>query len=507
MTRPGSAPASDPTPAPPDAHLAAPSQRRLPDAAASPSGGSERPARTRSAEDGSPAQPAADRDPSRLRTVHARDGGASSQHHAGTDGPCPSDSNTGTPLEGEIDSSSFSAFDSRETAPGATTSMTATMTTATTTTTRVEDNSQAVTSAVTSATTGTTGTGTSMAHAAIPRASTTTQPSSSHPQQPTVIEQPAAPTYPSDAPPVIPHAATLLTLLRCPLCLFSRASSAATVNAPGADLLDAPVTLRCGHTVCRTHLASGSSSAGAGPAAAGRCPIPTCRRDAARAGEHGGGIVGVHPEARVGFVPAPMAPRAREATGAGDEERRTDVTVGKVMALVRRAAEAEAEAQAQERVRVEDEEGTEEEGSESDRGGEDGDRHGGASSLHRSHSLSRLRPRKRRRVMPDAASGRRSHRPGDGTLGEHERRGAFAKELLSELTCEICFALLWQPVTTPCQHVSVSIGSFVCFFFLRCFCLSLSLSLCPPPTLSPPPLTVVPRHACPRAAVDRLLCA
>jgi hypothetical protein len=29
----------------------------------------------------------------------------------------------------------------------------------------------------------------------------------------------------------------------------------------------------------------------------------------------------------------------------------------------------------------------------------------------------------------------------------------FEKELLTELTCEICFTLFYQPVTTPCQHV------------------------------------------------------
>jgi hypothetical protein len=33
----------------------------------------------------------------------------------------------------------------------------------------------------------------------------------------------------------------------------------------------------------------------------------------------------------------------------------------------------------------------------------------------------------------------------------------FEKEMLSELTCEICFMLLYQPVTTPCQHVSLSL--------------------------------------------------
>jgi hypothetical protein len=32
----------------------------------------------------------------------------------------------------------------------------------------------------------------------------------------------------------------------------------------------------------------------------------------------------------------------------------------------------------------------------------------------------------------------------------------FHKDLLTELTCEICFILLYQPITTPCQHVRLS---------------------------------------------------
>jgi hypothetical protein len=30
------------------------------------------------------------------------------------------------------------------------------------------------------------------------------------------------------------------------------------------------------------------------------------------------------------------------------------------------------------------------------------------------------------------------------------------KELLSELTCQICYTLFYEPVTTPCQHVRLS---------------------------------------------------
>ena len=40
-----------------------------------------------------------------------------------------------------------------------------------------------------------------------------------------------------------------------------------------------------------------------------------------------------------------------------------------------------------------------------------------------------------------------------GTVGE-DLRTIVDKELLTELCCEICFAIYYQPVTTPCQHVS-----------------------------------------------------
>lgn len=33
----------------------------------------------------------------------------------------------------------------------------------------------------------------------------------------------------------------------------------------------------------------------------------------------------------------------------------------------------------------------------------------------------------------------------------------FEKDLMAELTCEICFMLLYQPITTPCQHVGLFI--------------------------------------------------
>ncbi|KAI0335508.1 hypothetical protein GY45DRAFT_1240434 [Cubamyces sp. BRFM 1775] len=71
-------------------------------------------------------------------------------------------------------------------------------------------------------------------------------------------------------------------------------------------------------------------------------------------------------------------------------------------------------------------------------------------SRPRSQSSPRLRPRKRRRRLPRPVSPPPSHPQPHRT--DHDPCARVQKELLSELTCEICFGLLWQPVTTPCQH-------------------------------------------------------
>jgi hypothetical protein len=72
----------------------------------------------------------------------------------------------------------------------------------------------------------------------------------------------------------------------------------------------------------------------------------------------------------------------------------------------------------------------------------------------RASSDSSGRPRKRRRhhvTSPSNVARQTRAAPVNSPLNAMDR---FEKELLSELTCEICFTLMYQPVTTPCQHVS-----------------------------------------------------
>ena len=47
--------------------------------------------------------------------------------------------------------------------------------------------------------------------------------------------------------------------------------------------------------------------------------------------------------------------------------------------------------------------------------------------------------------------------------GDEDPQTRIEKELLTELSCDICFTIYYQPVTTPCQHVSCLLFCFCCF--------------------------------------------
>ncbi|KAI0081820.1 hypothetical protein K474DRAFT_1656223 [Panus rudis PR-1116 ss-1] len=298
------------------------------------------------------------------------------------------------------------------------------------------------------------------------------------------------------------HPDALLPLLHCPLCLPPR-------------LLDAPVTLRCGHTVCAQHLMSseppsGSSFLSSWIPARGRdssplptCPIPTCTH--AYSSANAVPTLAVHPDAQVNFIPPPSPPANPVAdhahAGSRDDDSRpaqVDVTLSKVVSLVSQARYWFSSGSApppRPPVQDAEEETDWSDAEEDDRPSldyasdgdvdrsmaADGDRtRPGPSSSSARHALlaldgspfpgpSSLSGRSRRPRQPSSSPSperpkKRSRlarrirtpiRPG-APSSPQDAAAKFEKELLTELSCEICFGLLFQPVTTPCQHTFCS---------------------------------------------------
>jgi hypothetical protein len=211
--------------------------------------------------------------------------------------------------------------------------------------------------------------------------------------------------------------ASLLRLLTCPLC---------------NQILKAPTTLQCAHTLCSAHLLSSSSS----------CPLPSCPPSSPSA-TTGNSALGV------AYFPPPLVSHPTLSLNP-----RVDVTINKICSLLLRAQQWP-----------------------------DAPRTSGDSDSDpdpfRPYSPLPSRPRKRRRRSsaskspdfvdpPDLLQHLRDQTriqrqaPPDVPLVDFDSPipnpsinplARLEKEILSELTCEICFALFHQPVTTPCQHV------------------------------------------------------
>ena len=176
-----------------------------------------------------------------------------------------------------------------------------------------------------------------------------------------------------------------------------------------------------------------------------------------------------------------------------------DVTTSKILSLVARARSQTSDEDAPiERVRTYAEDSDERTDSEGDDESDDGD-HDVRLAQHESddenlyadppqtttasHSRSRSRTpppaphhtRKRRRRHTTRPSNSSASRPsisrttssaGGDADAPTDRETRFEKELLTELTCMICFAPMWKPITTPCQHVSVPFISRWPYLFL-----------------------------------------
>lgn len=304
-------------------------------------------------------------------------------------------------------------------------------------------------------------------------------------------------TEPQDSSEEVLMPSQLIPLLRCPLCVPS-------------TLLRAPTTLQCGHTVCSHHVQGLVGPSSVAPPPPERpddpdsddallvlpaCPIPTCASTEAAAAE-----ARLHPNipatSSVVYRPAPPVIRP-DLPPATVPDPKVDVSVAKVLDLVNRAS-LWAKEEERERLhgfvptrRPEDGEITSDEDDDEDTPGELTTLQPGPSISatthphstppstppprprplrHRSDSLTSspsTRPRKRRRKAPSGYSAALT--VASGTMRGPTAASAFSdggtydansplhirfeKELMGELTCEICFMLLFQPVTSPCQHV------------------------------------------------------
>ena len=256
------------------------------------------------------------------------------------------------------------------------------------------------------------------------------------------------------APPSPSHIMTplILPLLRCPLC-------------PSDSTLTAPVTLYCGHTVCAIHVSL--------PAHAHRpssspqphthlptillrltpCPIQGCTATPATSPPH----LNVPSSSHVTFFPAVGDQPDQDASAfATIPDPRIDVTVNNLATIIHRY-DQQLHAQSPQHLPSADS-GS---GSDSQTDDEILDTRASSPTREGPSSIPRQVSSDRAQQCPDRTSARKRRRKG---LPPPRRRDApaqsadqFEKELLAELSCEICLTLYYQPITTPCQHVSLPI--------------------------------------------------
>ncbi|KAF9009062.1 hypothetical protein BDQ17DRAFT_97828 [Cyathus striatus] len=288
-------------------------------------------------------------------------------------------------------------------------------------------------------------------------------PSPSHPAH-TISTLPLPlPSPPSPMPPS-PH--SLAPLLLCPRC-----------HRP----FSAPTTLRCGHTLCASHLSSSSSSPPqSSPAPLHHCPLPSCTNPPPAPT-----LPRIPSQSRVRYHPAPAVPLPPSTSPPAPSEPRLDVSLAKVISLASRTQhllDAPADHPIS-RPRSHTPSDTDDDHDDND----EPHSHVFASGARPRPSSASQRPRKRPRHHSPPASSSHSKHTTDASQSDepdlltHLRQQAhndravhpdtplpthtpshphsndqilarFEKDLLSELTCEICFVIFYQPITTPCQH-------------------------------------------------------
>ncbi|KZT24500.1 hypothetical protein NEOLEDRAFT_1134878 [Neolentinus lepideus HHB14362 ss-1] len=238
-------------------------------------------------------------------------------------------------------------------------------------------------------------------------------------------------------------------------------------------LFDAPTTLHCGHTVCSSHVRSDSPAASSPLASSSStplsvfpaCPLPSCSRSP---DSQSTPAFSIPSSSRVVYRPAPSPTSLPTNDVVKVQDPKVDIVVSKVIGVLTRMDRLDKEDDTFVRTREEDECSDNEDSS-----GEMADRHprptrsptpraqdSANARRERSRSSSppspSRPPRKRRRRLHDLDSQaeQRSNVPRlpspSREIGSLSAR--LEKELMAELTCEICYMLLYQPITTPCQH-------------------------------------------------------
>jgi hypothetical protein len=254
-----------------------------------------------------------------------------------------------------------------------------------------------------------------------------------------ILSAPTSPSHIIMIPLILP--------LRCPIC-------------PSHSTLTAPVTLYCGHTVCAIHVAHPPSSSSSTQPLLLRltpCPLRACTASPAAPSP-----LNIPPSSNVTVFPALGHDEPDAASAfATIPDSRVDVTVNNLATIIHRYDQQLQAHTPQHLPRVDSGCGSDSETDEEILDARDSSPTPGSSantgegpSIPRQVSSdgSQQRPartsarkRRRKRLPPP----RRLDAPAQSA-------DQFEKELLAELSCEICLALYYQPITSPCQHVSRS---------------------------------------------------
>jgi hypothetical protein len=244
--------------------------------------------------------------------------------------------------------------------------------------------------------------------------------------------------------------ASLLPLLYCPLC-------------PPHSTLTAPVTLSCGHTVCARHVSVPAHlpSSSHVPVLLRLTPCPLGCTVSPTARAH----LNIPSSSRVTFYPAVDPPPDHDAFTTTSNSR-TDVTVNKLALIIHRYVQQQQAQSTQRLPAVDTGSGSD---SQTDEEILDTRDPSPTQAFTADSSANTCEPSSiPRQVSSDgsqqgparvnARKRRRKRLPPPRRLDAPAQSGdQFEKELLAELTCEICLTLFYQPITSPCQHVSISI--------------------------------------------------